>query len=47
MTKTPLNPQIYDIKAKGMMRIQLNSVLMARSGFAGLAPSVTIPLCGY
>lgn len=52
MTKTPQNPQIYDIKAKGRMRIQLNSVLMALSGsfflfFAGLAPSVKIPLCGY
>lgn len=32
MTKTPLNPQIYDIKAKERMRIQLNSVLMALSG---------------
>lgn len=33
LNKTPLNPPKYDIKAGGMMRIQLNSVLMALSGY--------------
>lgn len=56
MNENPLNPQITDIKAKGMIGMQLSrlySVLMALGWFfgvvffAGLAPSVKITLYGH
>lgn len=50
LRQKPLKPQIPDIKAKGMMRIQLiqlYSVLVAQGFFASLVPSVKITRYGY
>lgn len=50
LRQKPLKPQIPDIKAKGVMRIQLIqlcSVLMAQFFFASLVPSVKITRSGY